>query len=71
MTTKKKSGASKLAVWVIVGLLMFGMIGFGAAGLNGTQRNLGKVGNKILSISSYSNSLQGELNQFEQQIGRK
>ena len=71
MTTKKKSGASKLAVWVIVGLLMFGMIGFGAAGLNGTQRNLGKVGDKIVSISSYSNSLQGELNQFEQQIGRK
>ena len=71
MTTKKKSGASRLAVWVIVGLLMFGMIGFGAAGLNGTQRNLGKVGKKTVSISSYSNSLRGELNQFEQQIGRK
>ena len=54
MTTKKKSGASRLAVWVIVGLLMFGMIGFGAAGLNGTQRNLGKVGKKTVSISSYS-----------------
>ena len=33
MATKKKSGASKLAVWVIVGLLVFGMIGFGAAGI--------------------------------------
>ena len=57
MATKKKSGASKLAVWIIVGLLMFGMIGFGAAGFNGTQRSLGKVGDKTVSISSYSNCI--------------
>ena len=70
MATKKKSGASKLAVWVIVGLLVFGMIGFGAAGINGTQRSLGKVGDKTVSISSYSNALQSEMAQFQEQIGR-
>ena len=70
MATKKKSGASKLAVWVIVGLLMFGMIGFGAAGLNGTKRSLGAVGDKNVSISSYSNALQSETNRFQEQIGR-
>ena len=70
MATKKKSGASKLAVWVIVGLLMFGMIGFGAAGLNGTKRSLGTVGEKNVSISSYSNALQSETNRFQEQIGR-
>ena len=70
MTTKKKSAASKLAVWVIVGLLMFGMIGFGAAGLNGTQRSLGTVGEKNVSISSYSNALQSETSRFQEQIGR-
>ena len=70
MATKKKSGASKLAVWVIVGLLMFGMIGFGAAGLNGTQRSLGTVGGKNVSISSYSDALQSETSRFQEQIGR-
>ena len=70
MATNKKSGASKLAVWVIVGLLMFGMIGFGAAGLNGTKRSLGAVGDKNVSISSYSNALQSETNRFQEQIGR-
>ena len=70
MATKKKSGASKLAVWIIVGLLMFGMIGFGAAGFNGTQRSLGKVGDKTVSISSYSTALQNEMAQFQEQIGR-
>ena len=70
MATKKKSGASKLAVWVIVGLLMFGMIGFGAASLNGTKRSLGAVGDKNVSISSYSNALQSETNRFQEQIGR-
>ena len=68
MATKKKSGASKLAVWVIVGLLMFGMIGFGAAGLNGTQRSLGTVGDKSVSISSYSDALQSETSRFQEQI---
>ena len=70
MATKKKSSANKLAVWVIVGLLMFGMIGFGAAGLNGTKRSLGTVGDKNISISSYSNALQSETNSFQEQIGR-
>ena len=70
MATKKKSGASKLAVWIIVGLLMFGMIGFGAAGFNGTQRSLGKVGDKTVSISSYSTALQNEMAEFQEQIGR-
>ena len=70
MATKKKSGASKLAVWIIVGLLMFGMIGFGAAGFNGTQRSLGKVGDKTVSISSYSTALQNEMVEFQEQIGR-
>lgn len=70
MPTKKKSSASKLAVWIIIGLLMFGMIGFGAAGLNGTQRSLGTVGDKSVSITSYSNALQNEINRLQQQIGR-
>ena len=70
MATKKKSSASKLAVWIIVGLLMFGMIGFGAAGFNGTQRSLGKVGDKTVSIASYSTALQNEMAQFQDQIGR-
>ena len=70
MATKKKSGASKFAVYVIVGLLMFGMIGFGAAGLNGTQRNLGTVGEKNVTISSYNNALQSEVRRFQEQIGR-
>ena len=70
MATKKKSAASKLAVWVIVGLLMFGMIGFGAAGFNATQRSLGTVGDKTVSITSYSNALQSETSRFQEQLGR-
>jgi peptidyl-prolyl cis-trans isomerase D len=70
MATKKKSGASKFAAYVIIGLLMFGMIGFGAAGLNGTQRNLGTVGEKNVTISSYNDALQSEIRRFQEQIGR-
>ena len=70
MATKKKSAASKLAVWVIVGLLMFVMISFGAVSFNGTQRSLGSVGDKTVSITSYSNALQSETSRFQEQLGR-
>ena len=70
MATKKKSRASKFAAYFIVVILMFGMIGFGAAGLNGTQRNLGTVGEKNVTISSYNNALQSEIGRFQEQIGR-
>ena len=70
MATKKKSRASKFAAYFIVVILMFGMIGFGAAGLNGTQRNLGTVGKKNVTISSYNNALQSEIGRFQEQIGR-
>lgn len=70
MAEQKKSGASRLAVWIIVGLLMFGMVGFGAVGLNGTARNMGTVGDKPVSISSFATALQTDVNQAQQQLGR-
>ncbi|MGB1235200.1 MAG: peptidylprolyl isomerase [Planktomarina sp.] len=70
MAEKKRSTASSAAIWIIVGLLMFAMIGFGAAGLSGTARSIGTVGDKPLSVQSYYTALNNQTRQTEQQIGR-
>jgi peptidyl-prolyl cis-trans isomerase D len=40
-------------VWIIVGLLFVGLLGFGAGGLSGTVRSVGTVGDKSLTTQSY------------------
>jgi len=71
MAERKRSKASTTAVWIIVGLLMFGMVGFGAVGLSGTARSIGKVGDKPVSVNQYYAALQNEVNGAQQQIGRR
>ncbi len=65
----KKTG-KQIGVWIIFGLLFVGLIGFGSAGLNGGLRSLGKVGDKEIMVSDYANALNGQLNQFSQQMGQ-
>ncbi len=71
MAERKRSKASTTAVWIIVGLLMFGMVGFGAVGLSGTARSIGKVGDKPVSVNQYYAALQNEANSAQQQAGRR
>ena len=69
MAERKKSGASRLGVWVIVGLLCLGMVGFGAAGLSGTARSIGKAGDKTITVNQYYNTLNSQIANVERQIG--
>ncbi len=71
MAERKRSKTANTAVWIIVGLLMFGMVGFGAVGLSGTARSIGKVGDKPVSVTQYYTALQNEVNGAQQQIGRR
>lgn len=70
MAERKRSTASKAGIWIVVGLLMFAMVGFGAAGLSGTARSLGTVGDKQVSVQGYYNTLNAQVSAAEQQLGR-
>ncbi len=54
-----------------MGLLFFGLIGFGANGLSGTIRNIGSVGDKNISVQDYANQLNQEIAVIEQQTGQR
>ncbi|WP_420587013.1 peptidyl-prolyl cis-trans isomerase [Ruegeria sp.] len=61
---------SKTFVWILMGLLMLGLAGFGATSLTGTVRTVAQVGNEDISINEYVRELQREIRAVEQQTGQ-
>jgi peptidyl-prolyl cis-trans isomerase D len=66
MATAKKP---RYFLWIIMALLVVGLLGFGTGGLSGSLRNIGKVGDKPISVTSYQQALNEQLRSFEAQIG--
>lgn len=64
-----KSKAKQTGAWIIVGLLLIGLLGFGAGGLGGTIRNIGTVGDKTIPVVQYQNALNEQIRAFSAQVG--
>lgn len=65
-----KSSLSKTFVWIILGLLIVGLAGFGATNLSGTIRTVGTVGDQTISVDDYARDLQREIRVTEAQRGQ-
>ena len=64
-----KSKGNRIGLWIIIGLLFVGLIGFGSAGLNGGLRSIGSVGDKDLPVQSYANAITEQINALSAQFG--
>ncbi|WP_171099342.1 peptidyl-prolyl cis-trans isomerase [Ruegeria sp. HKCCD7255] len=58
---------SKTFVWILMGLLMLGLAGFGATSLTGTVRTVAQVGDESISVDTYVRELQNEIRAIEAQ----
>ncbi|MEW9920689.1 peptidyl-prolyl cis-trans isomerase [Marimonas sp. MJW-29] len=67
----KSGGIGKTAMWVLMGLLILGLGGFGAVNLSGNIRSIGTVGSKSIPVDSYARQLQNEIRAIEQQTGQQ
>ncbi len=63
------SKTSRTFVWIILGLVMVGLIGFGATNFGGTIRSIGTVGDTDIDANRFYRELRGEMNAFEAQTG--
>ncbi|EEX10703.1 conserved hypothetical protein [Ruegeria lacuscaerulensis ITI-1157] len=61
---------SKTFVWVLMGLLMLGLAGFGAVNLSGTVRTVAQVGDEVITVDAYARELQREIRAVEAQTGQ-
>lgn len=67
----RKSSAQNILVWVLMGLLILGLAGFGVDGfLSQRVTSIGKVGTRDIPAEDYSRALQQELRAIEQQFGQ-
>lgn len=63
--------ASKTAVWVLLGLLVLGLAGFGATNFSGTIRTVGFAGDEPIGVDDFARELQREVRAIEAQTGER
>jgi len=67
---EKKGAFGKTAGYILLGLLLLGLGGFGATNFGGTVRNIGSVGEAEIPATDYFRALQNELNALQAQTGQ-
>ncbi|MEO0936888.1 MAG: SurA N-terminal domain-containing protein [Pseudomonadota bacterium] len=66
---KASNPVSKTAIWILMGLLILSLGGFGITQLGGSARSLGEVGDKQIDIDQYARQLSQEINFLASQRG--
>lgn len=70
MAARAKKKASNIFVWIILGLLMIGLAGFGIGSFGGSASAVGSVGTARISVQDYARALQNEINAQSAQSGQ-
>jgi peptidyl-prolyl cis-trans isomerase D len=64
-----KGQTSRIFVWVLLGLLVVGLVGFGATDFGGSVRTVATVGNTEIDVNRYARSLDQEMRALGAQRG--
>ena len=64
-----KKSITNTAVWILMGLLILGLGGFGVTNLGGTVRTVGSVGETDIGVRDYARALQTEIRAQEAEQG--
>jgi peptidyl-prolyl cis-trans isomerase D len=70
-TKRPKNLAKEAAVWILMGMLILGLGGFGITSFGGGVSSVGKVGKTEITTDEYSLAFQSQLAGFSQQIGQQ
>lgn len=67
----KGNSITKTAVWILMGLLILGLGGFGAVSFTGNVRSIGTVGDKEIPVDQYARELQQQIRAISAQTGEQ
>ncbi|MDO6727317.1 SurA N-terminal domain-containing protein [Cognatishimia sp. 1_MG-2023] len=67
----EKKSISKTLMWILMGLLIFGLGGFGITNLGGAVQTVGSVSGKPIDVNEYYRAVQQELSAIQQQAGQR
>ncbi|MDE2915262.1 MAG: SurA N-terminal domain-containing protein [Paracoccaceae bacterium] len=71
MMRSMRAKGNKTLVYILIGLLIVGLAGFGIGGLGGgTIRTVATVGDAPVSVNTYATALNQRLQQIARQVGR-
>ncbi len=67
---EKKGKVGQVVLWILMGLLVAGLGGFGVTNFGGGMTTIGKVGDSEISTTAYARALQQELSAMSAQFGQ-
>ncbi|MGR3344894.1 MAG: peptidyl-prolyl cis-trans isomerase [Paracoccaceae bacterium] len=65
-----KGRTTRVVVWIILGLLVVGLAGFGTRNFGGRIRSVGQVGDTDINVDRYARALSQELRALAEQSGQ-
>ena len=65
-----KKGITNTLVWILMGMLILGLGGFGVTNLSGSVRSIGSVGDTDIDVDEYARALQREIRAVEAERGQ-
>jgi len=67
---KRKGKGPSIIVWVLMGMLIVGLGGFGVTNFGGGLTAIGSVGDRDIAVNTYARALQQEIAAFGAQVGQ-
>jgi peptidyl-prolyl cis-trans isomerase D len=68
---RPRGKAQEAAVWVLMGMLILGLGGFGVTSFTGGVTRVGSVGDTDITTDDYAIALQNQINALSQQFGKQ
>lgn len=69
-TPRKKAKGASIFVFLLLGMLVAGLAGFGVTNFGGGVATIGKVGDRTITTSEYALALRSQLNTLSRQVGQ-
>ncbi|MCY3878483.1 MAG: SurA N-terminal domain-containing protein [Rhodobacteraceae bacterium] len=71
MAKAMRAKPTNMLVWILIGLLVLGLAGFGIGGFSSSVQAIGSVGDEEITVDDYLQALQSEINAFARFTGQR